>query len=191
MGAGVACFKQSRTGNGPSTAMGIAVAEWIGIDFSIILIAMNCFFFIAEFIQVRELIGIGTFVNWFLVGPTASLFDRLFTSILGTNPSFLWRIVMMVGGILLLSLANSLYQSADLGIAPYDSISIFISRNWNMRYFLARVLTDSLCVIVTLFFHGTLGIGTIICAFGLGPFISFFTKKIALPLLHQDHSLVQ
>ena len=48
MGLGIALFKQSSTGNGPSTAMGIAVGEFLGIDFSIIIIIMNCLFFIAE-----------------------------------------------------------------------------------------------------------------------------------------------
>ena len=46
-------------------------------------------------------------------------------------------------------------------------------------YFWCRIITDSACVLFALLFHGLIGIGTLICAVGLGPFISFFTKHAA------------
>ena len=48
MGVGIGLFKVSLMGNDPSTALGIAVGDWMGIDFSVILIAMNCLYFVIE-----------------------------------------------------------------------------------------------------------------------------------------------
>ncbi len=191
MGLGIALFKHSCTGNGPSTAMGIAIGDYLGIDFSIVIISMNCIFFIAEISFARELIGIGTFVNWLFVGPFASGFDRILNRFLIADLSFIHRIMLMLSGVVVLSLANALYQSANVGIAPYDSLSILISKKTCIRYFWARMITDFICVLITALFGGVLGLGTILCSFGLGPFISFFSKTVANPLLHQRTSSLQ
>ena len=71
MGVGIGLFKVSLMGNDPSSALGIAVGDWVGIDFSISIIVMNCLYFVVELIFGRKMIGIGTFVNWFFVGPIA------------------------------------------------------------------------------------------------------------------------
>ena len=66
---GLILFKFSLMGNGPSTSMVIAIADHIGVDFGIVMVVTNCLFFSVEWIYGRKLIGVGTFVNWVLVGP--------------------------------------------------------------------------------------------------------------------------
>ena len=77
MGLGVCLFKISLMGNDPSTALAIAVADRIGLDFSILVIVINTLYFIAEIFLGRKYIGAGTFVNWFFVGPLASFYEKL------------------------------------------------------------------------------------------------------------------
>ena len=85
----------------------------------------------------------------------------------------------MGGGVLVLSLATSLYQTADLGVSPYDSVSIILAERTPIPYFWCRIFTDSFCTAVTFLLGGTLGSGTLVCALGLGPFIAFFTRHVA------------
>lgn len=183
MGAGVILFKFSLMGNGPSTAMAIAIADRIGIDFSITIIVFQCLCFLAEFIWGRRMIGIGTFVNWFFVGPLASLYERGIRSVWTVPDAVHWRWLFMTAGILVLSLAGALYQTADVGIAPYDTVSLILSEKSGKKYFWCRIITDSVCVAVTFLCGGIVGIGTLICAMGLGPFIHFFSDHIARPLV--------
>ena len=183
MGAGVILFKFSLMGNGPSTAMAIAIADRIGIDFSITIIIFQCLCFLAEFLWGRHMIGIGTFVNWFLVGPLASLYERSVRSVWQVPVTIGARLIFMAAGVLVLSLAGALYQTADVGIAPYDTLSLILSEKSGKKYFLCRILTDSVCVAVTFLFGGIIGIGTLICAMGLGPFIHFFSDHIVKPLV--------
>ena len=183
MGVGIALFKVSLTGNDPSTALVIAIGDQIRVDFSIVLIVMNSLYFLTELIFERKLIGLGTFVNWFLIGPVASFCEKTITGALGSPSSFPIKLLVMAVGVLVLSCACAFYQTADMGISPYDSLSIMLSHRTPIPYFWCRILTDSLCVVGAFFLGGLLGLGTLVCALGLGPFITFFTKYAAKKVL--------
>ena len=183
LGVGVGMFKLSLMGNDPSTALVIAIGERIGVDFSLVLIVMNLLWFLVELCFDRSLIGIGTFVNWFCVGPIASFFERSVRAQFGAPQTLPAQLGVMLPGILVLSLACSLYQTADVGIAPYDALSIVLSRRVKPRYFWCRIFTDSLCVAVAFALGGLIGWGTLVCALGLGPFIAFFNRHVSEKLL--------
>lgn len=183
MSFGLILFKLSLMGNGPSTSMVIAIADRIGIDFGIVMVVTNCLFFSVEWIWNKKLIGIGTFVNWFLIGPLASLYERGIRAVWDVPTAFLPRLMLMGIGILVLSLASSFYQTADVGIAPYDALSLTISEKKGWQYFICRILTDGISVMIAYLSGGIVGIGTLVCAFGLGPFVQFFSKHIARPLI--------
>lgn len=186
MGAGIALFKVSLTGNDPSTALVIAIGDKIGVDFSIVLIVMNSLYFLTELIFERSLIGLGTFVNWFLIGPVASFCEKLIVGALGSPRLLLAKLGVMAVGVLVLSCSCAFYQTANMGISPYDSLSIMLSHKTPVPYFWCRILTDSLCVAAAFFLGGLLGLGTLVCALGLGPFITFFTKYAAKKVLPDE-----
>lgn len=179
MGLGVCLFKISLMGNDPSSAMVMAIGDKIGLDFSIMLIIMNTIFFIVELIFGRKYIGIGTFVNWFGVGILTSFYTGLITSRWTVPDGFLPRLVIMMAGVLVLSLSASLYQTADLGIAPYDCLSIVMQDRLPIPYFWCRIFTDAACAAICWMLGGIVGLGTLICALGLGPFIHFFNKHVS------------
>lgn len=183
MSLGLILFKLSLLGNGPSTSMVIAIADRIGIDFAIVMVVSNCLFFVVECFFNKKLIDIGTFVNWFLIGPLASLYERGIRAVWDVPTAMGPRLLFMSIGILVLSLASSFYQTADVGIAPYDSLSITLSEKTGWQYFGCRILTDGICVLIAWMLGGIVGVGTLVCAFGLGPFVQFFSKHIARPLI--------
>ena len=145
MGVGIGLFKVSLMGNDPSTALGIAVGDWMGIDFSVTLIAMNCLYFVIELLFARDMVGIGTVVNWFLVGPIASFFEKLFLGAWGQPQGFPQKLLLLGAGVLILSFSCALYQTADVGISPYDSLSLLLARKLPIQYFWCRIFTDAVC----------------------------------------------
>lgn len=188
MGTGVALFKLSLMGNDSYTTLTIAIGDRLGIDFSLVLLAANCFIFLLEWRFGKELIGSGTFVNWLFVGPLASFCEKAIRSI--WFPSGMWaRLWLMLAGVVVLSLACALYQTADLGVAPYDALSIILSRRSGRSYPRCRILIDSLCVFAAFLLGGLIGIGTLICAVGLGPFIAFFSERAARRLFPATEKL--
>ena len=52
-----------------------------------------------------------------------------------------------------------------------------------LPYFGCRVFTDALCALLAYLLGGLIGLGTLICAFGLGPFVQFFTKHFSEKVL--------
>lgn len=183
MGLGVCLFKISLMGNDPSTALAIAVADRIGLDFSILVIVINSIYFIAEIFLGRKYIGAGTFVNWFFVGPLASFYEKLLRGVWNVPEGFVPRLVIMVAGVLILSLSASLYQTADLGIAPYDYLSLGLRDYTPCPYFGYRIFTDALSALLCWLLGGLVGLGTLICAFCLGPFIQFFDRTFSQKVL--------
>lgn len=186
MGPGVALFKLSLMGNDPHTAMMIAIGDRLGVNFSIILFIANCVWFFVEWCFGKDLIGIGTFVNWFFVGTLASLCEKAVLSAWIIPEEAGPRLCLMLAGVVSLSLACALYQTADMGIAPYDALSIILSRVNGQSYSRCRIFTDFLCVIAAFLLGGLLGIGTLVCAVGLGPFIAFFSVKVARRLIRAE-----
>lgn len=179
MGLGIALFKISLMGNDPSTAMVMAIGDKINMDFSIVLIMANALWFLIELIFGRRYIGIGTFANWFGVGTLASLWIHGIYSVFSIPQAFSVRVCIMLIGVLVLSLAASMYQTSDMGIAPYDVLSIILSERLPLPYFWCRVLTDSVCAAIAFLLGGLIGLGTLVCALGLGPFITFFNKFVS------------
>ena len=182
MGLGITLFRLSMTGNDPSTALAFAMGGKTGIPLSWSIITMNTLYFIGEIIYARKLIGIGTFINWFGVGLSADLWSLLLEKPLTQSDAFGYRLMIMAIGVLVLSFSASMYQTADLGIAPYDAISLTMEKHLPLPYFWCRIINDSVCAVATVLLGGIVGLGTLVCALGLGPFIAFFTRHAAMPM---------
>ena len=94
------------------------------------------------------------------------------------------QLVWVVLAVLVTALGASLYQTADLGIAPYDYLSLGLRDYTHFQYFGCRVFTDAFCALLCWLLGGLVGLGTLICAFCLGPFIQFFNGLVSERVLH-------
>ena len=183
LGIGIAIFRASLLGNDPFSAMMMAGAEQTGIAYSLFVPMVNTLFFIAEICWGRHFIGIGTFVNWFLLGKIAEIFIVRLEVFEIAQRGMPIRLLTVAVGVLVVSLGVSFYQTADLGIAPYDSISIMMSEHCPLPYFWCRLITDVVCTAVCFALGGIVNVGTAICAFGLGPFVHFFDRHVSRNML--------
>lgn len=179
LGIGIAVFRTSLLGNDPYSAMLMAGADHLPVAYSTLMLIVNAGVFLIEFLWGRHLIGLGTFVNWFLLGYVASFFIEVFAVMQIPQRGMAVRLLTVAVGVLIVSLGVSLYQSADLGIAPYDSVSMILSRHCPLPYFWCRLATDVICTAICFALGGIVNVGTAVCAFGLGPFIHFFDQHIS------------
>ena len=179
IGVGTALFKVSLTGTGPCVALILAISERSGVGYSSVFLVCCAFFLALEFLFGRNFIGLGTLVNWLGVGFVSEYFINLLERSEAVPDNFAAHLLLMLVGVLALSLGCSMYQTSNLGIAPYDSMSIIISGRFRYRYFWCRMFTDALCVGAALLLGGIVGLGTLMCVLGIGPFISFFNVHIS------------
>lgn len=94
------------------------------------------------------------------------------------------RILFLVIAILGICLGCSIYMTPELGSAPYDALGVQIHEISKVPFKLCRITTDLICVIIAIIFGANIGIGTVITAFGTGPFVQFFNEHISKPWLH-------
>lgn len=186
IGLGIALFKQSHLGNDSISALNMRLAEMLGISLGVQNLCTNILFFALQFWFGRKYIGLGTFVNGIGVGFIVTAFYDPIAAHFGPARRWAcrcsccgwrWRCRSRRWGA-------SLYQTADLGIAPYDYLSLGLRDYTPVPYFGCRVFTDALCALLCWLLGGLVGIGTLICAFCLGPFIQFFNGLVSERVLH-------
>jgi len=174
MSFGVCLFKYSGQGNDPYNAMNMAVSAYIGMPYATYQMIFNLSLLVIEFIFARKMIGFGTFFNSIVVGYIVTFFYDLLAPFM-VFESFAIKLVVLLVGVLCSSLGLAIYQHADCGLAPYDSLP-FILERWipKVPYFWRRMIFDGSATLICFLTGGIIGIGTVISTFGLGTFIAFF-----------------
>ncbi len=175
MGVAVGLFEMAAFGNNPFSSMGMALSSFAGISFGTMTLIINIVLFAVQLWLGRHLFNIGTVINMVVVGYIAELTMFVFS----LQPDLTGRVILLAVSVLVLSLGASLYFTADLGVAPYDAMAFIIQKYSKWKYWVCRVITDVICVAICIAFGGIFGVGTIISALCLGPFISFFNKNIS------------
>ena len=180
LGLGIAIFKFAGMGNDPFTAMAFATSDVAGVPYPRFIILVNLLFFAIELWGGRQYIGVGTLVNAVGLGYMVTFFYDLITKFISLPTTFFTMLISMLVGVVITGLGVSFYQTSDAGIAPFDSISIIMTdKIKKIPYFWNRVFTDAVCALVTFICGGLLGLGTLVCAFCLGPVVHFFNKHVS------------
>jgi uncharacterized protein len=114
-------------------------------------------------------IGVGTVANAVLIGLFVDLLLALdpVESLAGHGVGV--RILLLVGGIAVVALGSGLYIGAALGAGPRDSLMIVGARRTGVRIGAVRAALEISVAAVGLALGGTVGIGTVAFAFGIGP----------------------
>ena len=129
----------------------------------------------------RRMIGLGTIINLFLLGYVVEYTDLILGRVF-PSPSVLLRIVLMIFALILSSLAASLYFVAEMGVSAYDWIALTITEKKRWAFRVVRIATDFICVLTGGLLGATVGIGTVLTAFCMGPIIQFFNENVSMPL---------
>ena len=81
--------------------------------------------------------------------------------------------------------ASSLYITSNLGVSAYDAQALMLSDTGKIQFRFVRIGTDLVCVAAGFALGATVGVGTLVTAFFMGPLIDFFNRKIARPMLNR------
>ena len=193
-GLSVGMFKHAAFGVDPFQALMSGLDAVIPIRFGTLYVIVNLLLLCFSLLTDRSKIGIATFINLFLLGYivefSQSVCVRLFP-----EPGLITRVLLFLPGLVILSLASALYFTANLGVSTYDAIALVWSeRQSRIPFQFCRIITDSVCVAAgvalclisgmdAVQIFGSVGVGTIITAFFMGPLIAFFNRHVAQPLL--------
>ena len=160
IGIGVAIFRMTLLGNDPSTAFVLSVAAKAGMELAPMLWICGAAWFVLELIWGRKFIGLGTFVNWFLLGVVADGVTWVLNHFFTVPEAFLPRFLIMLLTLPVVSLGVSLYQSSELGASPYDSLALILDdRLPKLPYFWCRIAVDGTSTLLAFLLGGIVGWG--------------------------------
>lgn len=192
---GISVCRLSHWGIDPFTSMNTGVSSRLGLSLGVYAALLNLVMFIVLVVLDRKnfrYLNIGALINMFLLGFMIDFFLKIFCTIAGTAApeeipaSFPMQVIYFAVSVLIITLGCSLYMTADLGAAPYDALSVYLSEIQNkIPYSVCRMITDGICALIALIFKGPLGLATIFLALFMGPFISTWTKLVSRPLLEK------
>lgn len=148
--------------------IGLTVGSWIFIV-GIALMILNSFLLKAriDYAAVITIFLIGAFIDfWLLI-----VFQDF--SISSTVMSY----VLLAIGITGMGSGIGMYLQFDFAKNPIDNLMMAVHYQTGWSLAVSKSSIEILVMIIAFILGGPIGIGTIIIAFGIGPFVQFFFKR--------------
>ena len=136
----------------------------VGISLLIILILL--------FVD-RSYVKIGTALCMIFGGPIIDVFTRLLQPLLG-GAGIPGRACMLVLGCFILAYGMTIVIKSQAGTGPNDLVAVVISDKLGKKFSIVRVIVDFSFVLAGFLMGGVFGVGTLVCAFLVGPVAGFF-----------------
>jgi uncharacterized membrane protein YczE len=163
-GASMAMVVRGALGAIPWDVLHTGLIEHIPITFGQVSI-LTALAVLLMWIPLRQLPGLGTVANVFLVGLAADIA----LAVLPVTGDIGIRLVLMLGGILLNAMATAMYMGSQLGPGPRDGFMTGLARVTGRSIRLVRTLIEVAVVVVGWMLGGAVGVGTVLYALAIGP----------------------
>ena len=173
-------------GEGLLIVSGIGASPWnvlhqgiaINLDLSIGTIAfLVSFLVLLLWFFLDQKMGIGTVINFIIIAIMIDITIYFFEK----PELFFSKLIMVIGGILIIGFGTAMYLIANLGPGPRDGLMTGLQKKTSAPIALVRTTIEIIVVLLGWFLGGVVGVGTLMFAFGIGPVVAlslnFFSKK--------------
>ena len=156
---------------------GVGVSPWTvlaqGISFKTgYSIGLTTFFVsigvLCLWIPLRQKPGVGTILNTIIV----SIVIDVSLPYLPVPELLVFQILQVIIGVVIVGLGSGFYLIANLGPGSRDGLMTGLQKKTNLPIFLIRASLEISAVAVGWYLGGIVGIGTIVFALAIGPFVS-------------------
>jgi len=121
----------------------------------------------------KSYIKIGTLLCMIFGGPIIDMFTVVLGGVVNENSSMIVRFIALALGCVILAFGMTIVIKSDCGTGPNDLVAVVISDKSKKNFGVIRIIVDLTFVIVGFLLSGTVGIGTVVCAFLVGPVANF------------------
>lgn len=195
IGISVGFYRMGGFGADPFSCMNLGISRFLGISFGNWQLMINAALLAVVWVTVRECIGLGTIINMVMVGYSADFVCWLLQEQICLPVDLPLRILFLLAGMVLITFGCACYMAAGLGIAPYDSIALIITKYTHISFRLARAMGDAAAVLAGIAFctaagagvWQAVGLGTALSVCCNGPLIQFFRSRVQIFLEEGAH----
>jgi len=128
-------------------------------------------------VPLNEKPGIGTILNALII----ALMIDICIKFVPTPENYIYQLILAVIAVLTVGFGGGIYLVANLGAGPRDGLMVGLQKKTNMPIATVRAFLEISVVTIGWYLGGTVGLGTLLFAFGIGPAVAlglFLTRKL-------------
>lgn len=137
----------------------------------------------------RSYIKIGTVICMAFGGPIIDFYFLLLGPVFARMQSLWVKIPVLALGCAILAYGMTIVIKSEAGTGPNDLVAVVLSDKIRKKFSVVRIVVDVSFVVIGWLLGGTFGIGTVICAFLVGPVAGVFlpvNERIIQKLLGEE-----
>ena len=175
-GLGEGLLIVSFTGASPWSvlAQGISLNVNLSIGMITFLISVSV---LILWIPLDQKLGIATILNALIIAVMIDLCIKF----VPTPSNYFTQLILAIVSVITVGIGGGIYLVANLGAGPRDGLMVGLQKKTNLPIASVRAFLEISVVSIGWYLGGTIGPGTLIFAFGIGPAVAlalYLVKKI-------------
>ena len=166
-GLGEGLLIVSLTGASPWSVL----AQGISLNVNLSIGTITLFISIAVlilWIPLGQKPGMGTIFNALII----ALMIDICIKFVPSPSSYIYQLILAVISVITVGIGGGIYLVSNLGAGPRDGLMIGLQKVTNSPVALVRAILEISVVTVGWYLGGTVGVGTLLFAFGIGPCVA-------------------
>tara|TARA_B100000959_G_scaffold55259_1_gene57621 strand:+ start:51 stop:698 length:648 start_codon:yes stop_codon:yes gene_type:complete len=175
-GLGEGLLIVSFTGASPWSVLAQGIS--LNVDFSIGTITLFISIGVLIFwLPLNQKPGIGTMLNALIIAVMIDICIKF----VPTPENYISQLILAIIAVLITGFGGGIYLVANLGAGPRDGLMVGLQKKTNIPIAAVRAFLEITVVTIGWYLGGTVGVGTLLFAFGIGPAVAlglYLTGKI-------------
>jgi uncharacterized membrane protein YczE len=166
-GLGEGLLIVSAIGASPWSVLAQGIYLNVGFSVGLITVLISVVVLIL-WIPLNQKPGIGTILNALIIG----LMIDVCINFVPTPENFISQLFLAIIAVLTVGLGGGIYLVANLGAGPRDGLMIGLQKKTNYPIAVVRAFLEISVMSIGWYLGGTVGVGTLLFAFGIGPCVA-------------------
>ncbi len=166
-GLGEGLLIVSFTGASPWSVLAQGIS--LNVDFSIGTITLFISIGVLIFwLPLNQKPGIGTMLNALIIAVMIDICIKF----VPTPENYISQLILAIIAVLITGFGGGIYLVANLGAGPRDGLMVGLQKKTNIPIAAVRAFLEITVVAIGWYLGGTVGVGTLLFAFGIGPAVA-------------------
>jgi len=175
-GIGEGLLLVSAAGASPWSVFAQGIHLNIGLSVGVVTVIISILVLIF-WLPLNQKPGMGTIFNALIIGFMIDVCIKF----VPTPEGFIHQIFLAIAAVLTVGLGGGIYLVANLGAGPRDGLMIGLQKKTNFPIASVRATLEITVMSIGWYLGGTVGVGTLLFAFGIGPAVAlslYIVEKI-------------
>ena len=166
-GLGEGLLIVSLTGASPWSVLAQGISLNVNLSIGTITLLVSIAVLIL-WIPLGQKLGMGTIFNALII----AVMIVLCINFAPTPSNYIYQLILAVVSVILVGIGGGIYLVSNLGAGPRDGLMIGLQKKTNLPIAVVRGTLEISVVTIGWYLGGTVGVGTLLFAFGIGPCVA-------------------